>query len=205
MRPAGSRRRLLRRARRRPQGRQDGVPHQQRVALDGRERARRGASAGIASRRRSSRLRAACCCLLDACHSGHAAVDNVALNEGLAASPRREGPRRRACVRGVARRAAQLRGVGGRAAASRGLELAWDGAPPKLLAAPPRRPWPLHRAVLGALSGAGAGSRSQRRDRGGELIDYVTERVRSESNGKQTPWVVRRELFGDFVVAPARR
>ena len=31
------------------------------------------------------------------------------------------------------------------------------------------------------------------------------ERVRAESNGKQTPWVVRRELFGDFVIAPARR
>ena len=38
----------------------------------------------------------------------------------------------------------------------------------------------------------------------GELIDYVTERVRSASNGKQTPWVARRELFGDFVIAPAR-
>ncbi len=38
----------------------------------------------------------------------------------------------------------------------------------------------------------------------GELVDYVTERVRTLSNGKQTPWVVRRELFGDFVIAPAR-
>ena len=34
----------------------------------------------------------------------------------------------------------------------------------------------------------------------GELIDYVTERVRSASNGQQTPWVARRELFGDFAL-----
>jgi hypothetical protein len=36
-------------------------------------------------------------------------------------------------------------------------------------------------------------------------VDYVTERVRAASNGRQTPWVVRREMFGDFAVAPVGR
>jgi hypothetical protein len=39
----------------------------------------------------------------------------------------------------------------------------------------------------------------------GELVDYVTERVRAASNGMQTPWVARREMFGEFMVAPAKR
>ena len=37
-----------------------------------------------------------------------------------------------------------------------------------------------------------------------ELIDYVTERVTDAANGAQTPWVARREIFGDFALAPAR-
>ena len=37
----------------------------------------------------------------------------------------------------------------------------------------------------------------------GELTGYVTERVRTASNGMQTPWVARREMFGDFMIAPA--
>jgi hypothetical protein len=32
-----------------------------------------------------------------------------------------------------------------------------------------------------------------------------TERVRAASNGKQTPWVARREMFGEFFVVPAKK
>ncbi len=38
-----------------------------------------------------------------------------------------------------------------------------------------------------------------------ELVDDVTLRVARATDGKQTPWVARRELFGDFrVSAPAK-
>ena len=52
---------------------------------------------------------------------------------------------------------------------------------------------------------------SQQADRDGdgaielsELIDDVTVRVARASEGQQTPWVARRELFGDFRVAAPR-
>jgi WD40 repeat protein len=38
-----------------------------------------------------------------------------------------------------------------------------------------------------------------------ELITQVTLRVSKSSNGAQTPWVARRELFGDFVIARAAK
>lgn len=34
-----------------------------------------------------------------------------------------------------------------------------------------------------------------------ELVDEVRGRVVRTSSGMQVPWVVRREIFGDFVVA----
>jgi hypothetical protein len=33
--------------------------------------------------------------------------------------------------------------------------------------------------------------------------DEVTARVSSASGGKQTPWVARRDLFGDFAISRA--
>ncbi len=36
----------------------------------------------------------------------------------------------------------------------------------------------------------------------GELLDETTRRVALRTAGKQTPFIARRELFGDFVVAP---
>src|SRR5262249_7606747 len=38
-----------------------------------------------------------------------------------------------------------------------------------------------------------------------ELVEDVTARVTRVSRGRQTPWVARRELFGDFGVAAAHR
>ena len=64
-----------------------------------------------------------------------------------------------------------------------------------------------HGLFTGSLLEALAGGAPDRDRSGavevGELIDFVTERVRAASNGKQTPWVARREMFGDFVMAPA--
>lgn len=38
-----------------------------------------------------------------------------------------------------------------------------------------------------------------------ELVDEVTWRVRRQTGDQQTPWIVRRELFGDFVIGAASR
>jgi len=34
-----------------------------------------------------------------------------------------------------------------------------------------------------------------------ELVDYVTEYVNNTTHGEQTPWLSRKELFGDLPVS----
>ena len=34
-----------------------------------------------------------------------------------------------------------------------------------------------------------------------EVVDYVRQYVNTETNGAQTPWLSRKELFGDFAIA----
>ena len=34
-----------------------------------------------------------------------------------------------------------------------------------------------------------------------ELVDYVTEYVNDVTKGEQTPWLSRKELFGDLPMA----
>ena len=64
-----------------------------------------------------------------------------------------------------------------------------------------------HGLFTSALLEALAGEVPDRDGSGGvelsELVDYVRERVRQASNGQQTPWVARRELFGDFAILAA--
>ena len=93
--------------------------------------------------------------------------------------------------------------VSAAASTSRSLELAWEGEAPRPTVAVSAGHGLFTAALLDAFAG-----RAVDRDRSGavelgELIDFVTERVRESSNGRQTPWVARREMFGDFVVAPA--
>ena len=38
-----------------------------------------------------------------------------------------------------------------------------------------------------------------------ELVDYVTEYVNRETDGQQTPWLSRKELFGDLPVAAVNK
>ncbi|HZO12547.1 MAG TPA: caspase family protein, partial [Polyangiaceae bacterium] len=145
--------------------------------------------------------------LLDACHSGHMSTELIAENEELAArlaSDNRSGVLIFAAARG-SQFSYEVPPPGNRKVASRGLELAWDGAPPRIAQAPTSG----HGLFTSALLEAWGGKAVDRDRSGGielgEFVDYVTERVREASNGKQTPWVVRRELFGDFFVAPAKR
>ncbi len=144
--------------------------------------------------------------LLDACHSGHVSTELIAPNEALA--QRLAGGGRAGVLVFTASRGAELSyevpASGKATGGSRGLELAWDGKAPPSGRAPAGGGHGLFTgAVLEAFTGG-----APDRDRSGavevsELIDFVTERVRAASNGKQTPWVARREMFGDFVVAPA--
>ena len=34
-----------------------------------------------------------------------------------------------------------------------------------------------------------------------ELVEYVSRYVNEETNGQQTPWLSRKELFGDLPIA----
>ncbi|RLB46630.1 MAG: hypothetical protein DRI90_27175 [Deltaproteobacteria bacterium] len=146
--------------------------------------------------------------LLDACHSGHVSTEIVAPNEALAqqlAAQNRTGVLVLAASRGsqLSYEVPPKRG-GAQTVGSRGFDVVWDGTPPaRITGSLPPGHGLFTSAVLEALDG-----RAIDRDRSGavevaELIDYVTERVSAASKGKQTPWVARRELFGDFVIAPA--
>jgi uncharacterized caspase-like protein len=148
--------------------------------------------------------------LLDACHSGHVSTEIVAPNEALAqqlAAQNRTGVLVLAASRGsqLSYEVPPPRG-GVQQVGSRGFDVVWEGKPPtRVTRKLPTGHGLFTSAVLEALEG-----RAVDRDRSGaievaELIDYVTERVTTASKGKQTPWVARREFFGDFVIAPATR
>lgn len=146
--------------------------------------------------------------LLDACHSGHVSTDVIAPNEALAAAL--AGSRRAGVLVFAAARGSQLSyevppGGGSIPGGTRGLELAVEGPPPPL----PKTLQGGHGLFTSAVLEAMAGGAPDR-DRSGavevdEFMDHVTWRVRTTSHGAQTPWIARREMFGDFVVAPARR
>ena len=154
-----------------------------------------------------SQVRGRVLMMLDACHSGHLTTEIVAPNEDLARQLA-AGDRAGVFVFSAARGSQFSYEVPpvGQTGASRGLELAWGD----------QKPPPMNRELAGghglftsALLEALTGDAPDRDRSGatevGELVDYVTERVRSASNGKQTPWVARREMFGEFFVVPAKK
>ncbi len=140
--------------------------------------------------------------LLDACHSGHVTTEAIAPNEALAAEL--AAKQRSGVLVLAASRGSQLSYESGAPGAEgiRGQDAAWDGRRPG--AAPLARG---HGLFTGALLEALEGRAPDHDESGaieiGELTGYVTERVRTASNGMQTPWVARREMFGDFMIAPA--
>ena len=58
-------------------------------------------------------------------------------------------------------------------------------------------------ALLAALRDEATDRNADGTLQSGELVDAVTTRVVRASRGLQTPWVARRELFGEFGVARA--
>jgi hypothetical protein len=60
-------------------------------------------------------------------------------------------------------------------------------------------------AVLSSLASPSTDTDRDGRIELDELVAQVTLRVGKVSGGRQTPWVVRREPFGDFALAQAAR
>jgi len=159
--------------------------------------------------------------LLDACHAGHMSTELLAPNTELAdqlASTQKAGVFVFAASRGDQSALESNR--------SRGLELDDDQQtqvgripPAAKKAKPPAPSGPVHNAVdphaprersgEGYFTGAVLASLSSTStdvNRDGvveisELVAAVQARVTIASRGRQTPWVVRRALFGDFGVA----
>ncbi len=133
--------------------------------------------------------------LLDACHSGHLTQELVVPSDALAGSLAKDG--RAGAVVFAASKGRQL---SYEPASSRGLVLTdSDRALVRGEAST------AHGFFTGALLES---LRDRASDRNGdgtlqlsELIDEVTARVTRASGREQTPWVVRRDLFGDFGVA----
>jgi uncharacterized caspase-like protein len=147
--------------------------------------------------------------MLDACHSGYLTTEIVAPNEELARQLT-AGNRAGVFIFSAARGSQFSYEVppAGSGRSSRGLELAWTGTgqkPPPLTRELPGGHGLFTSALLEALAGDAPDSDRSGATEVGELVDYVTERVRAASNGKQTPWVARREMFGEFFVVPASK
>lgn len=144
--------------------------------------------------------------MLDACHSGYLTTEVVAPNEELARQLA-AGDRAGVFVFSAARGSQFSFEVppAGLSSASRGLELAWSGQKPQLSRELPGGHGLFTSALLEALAGDAPDRDRSGATEVGELVDYVTERVRTASNGKQTPWVARREMFGEFFVVPAKK
>lgn len=146
--------------------------------------------------------------MLDACHSGYLTTEIVAPNEELArqlTASNRAGVFVFSAARG-SQFSYEVPPTGS-GSSSRGLELAWtDGQkPPPMSRELPGGHGLFTSALLEALTGDAPDQDRSGATEVGELVDYVTERVRAASNGKQTPWVARREMFGEFFVVPAKK
>ncbi len=136
--------------------------------------------------------------MLDACHSGHVAPDLAVTNDALArslAGEKRAGVFVFAASKG---REASLEPSMGRA-----LELARSPAA-SLVGLDEREPHGLFTgAVLQALRSRETDLDGDGRIQLSELVDEVTRRVLDASRGAQTPWIARREMFGDLTLTDA--
>ena len=139
--------------------------------------------------------------LLDACHAGHISRELVAPNDALASRLVRDG-RAGAIVFAAAkgrqesfepRSARGLFHVAGAPAA---------GTAATVAAAPAAAAQPLHgfftRALLESLADPTTDRDGDGAIEASEWIEEVTRRVSEQTGDRQTPWVARRDLFGDF-------
>jgi hypothetical protein len=137
--------------------------------------------------------------LLDACHSGHFSQETVVENDDLAATLAQEN-----------------RAGGVVFAASKGKQLSYEPDSARALVLDPGQARAVsfdsgspHGFFTGAFLAAMADPASDHNGDGAiqlsEMIDEVERRVATASGSAQTPWVARRDLFGDFKLADAPR
>jgi WD40 repeat protein len=138
--------------------------------------------------------------LLDACHSGDVSQELLVPNGDLAASlvhDQRAGTLVFAAAKG---RQLSYEGQTSRAVHARGLTID-EGTNPLVTRASNEA----HGFFTGAFLNSLVAPATDRNGDGvvqvSELIDDVIARVSIASDGKQTPWIARRELFGDFAIA----
>jgi len=112
--------------------------------------------------------------LLDACRSGHFTQESISANGALAARLSKQG---RAGVVVLS--------------AAKGRQSSIEDGQHGLFT----------RAILEGLDDPATDRNGNGQIELSELVDMVTARVDLLTHGQQTPWIARRELFGDFVVA----
>jgi WD40 repeat protein len=138
--------------------------------------------------------------MLDACHSGHFSQDLVVENDELAASLLRD---RRAGA--IVFAASKGRQVSLEPNSARGLTLDVSRAP----SVRGSDGQSTHGFFTGAFLSAMADPTTDRDGDGAielsEMVDEVSRRVATFTWGAQTPWIARRDLFGDFKLADASR
>jgi hypothetical protein len=136
--------------------------------------------------------------LLDACHSGHISQELAVPNAGLA--DRLVESNRAGAIVFAASKGRQV-SFEPRTARALVLDAAKPGASP---ATPAMGDHGFFTgAVLAALDSKVTDENGDGEIQVSELIEDVTRRVEQASRGQQTPWVARRDLFGDFSLAPA--
>ncbi|HUS64114.1 MAG TPA: caspase family protein [Kofleriaceae bacterium] len=144
--------------------------------------------------------------LLDACHAGHISRELVAPNDALATRLVRDG-RAGAIVFAAAKgrqESFEPRSARGlfHVAAGAGAAAAAVPATQLRAAAPPEAAQPLHgfftRALLESLDDPATDRDGDGAIEASEWIEEVTRRVSEQTGDRQTPWVARRDLFGDF-------
>ncbi len=137
--------------------------------------------------------------MLDACHSGHVSRELVVPNDELAARLEREG---RAGVAVLA--AAKGRQLSYEPGMDRGLLLELDASAAGRTRFDAADPHGLFTgAVLSTLGDPVADADGDGALQLSELVESVRRRVSDASGGAQTPWLARRDLFGDFAVSAA--
>lgn len=115
--------------------------------------------------------------LIDACHAGHLSQELVVQNGALAGALVREGRAGLVVY-----------------AASKGRQESLEEGDHGIFT----------RALLDSLDAPETDRDGDGAVQLSELLDATSLRVERATEGQQTPWVVRRELFGDFQIAPAR-
>jgi hypothetical protein len=136
--------------------------------------------------------------MLDACHAGHISQDLIVPNEALARSLINE--QRAGTVVFAASKGRQFSLEAGTTR-----DLVYHPQAAELSFSKDEPHGYFAGALLASLQSAATDRNSDGALQLSEIIEDVTRRVTRASKSQQTPWVARRDLIGDFQLAPAAR